>query len=71
MKFTSTETGIEFKKIAKTAKAIDKKQYDALIEALVRRRIQEEEKVQTLNAFFVYRDRHHELQFSIEFEHEL
>lgn len=45
LKFTSTETGIEFKKISKTAKAIDKKLYDGFIEALVRRRVHEEEKV--------------------------
>lgn len=45
IKFTSTETGIEFKKMAKTAKAVDRKQFDGFIEALVRRRVKEEDKV--------------------------
>jgi hypothetical protein len=50
IKFTSTETGIEFKKIAKTAKAIDRKLYDSFIDALIRRKVPEEEKVTEVRA---------------------
>lgn len=37
--FTLTDTGIEFKKVAKTRKALDKKSYDDFLLALVRRKL--------------------------------
>ena len=38
LKFSSTETGIEFKKIAKSSKSINKKDYDLFLESLVKRK---------------------------------
>ena len=38
LKFTSTETGIEFKKIAKSSKSVNKKDYDLFLESLVKRK---------------------------------
>ena len=37
--FTLTDTGIEFKKVAKTRKALDKKPYQDFLEALIRRKL--------------------------------
>lgn len=37
--FTLTDTGIEFKKVAKTRKALDKKSYDDFLLALIRRKL--------------------------------
>jgi hypothetical protein len=39
LKFTSTETGIEFKKVAKSAKSLSKKDYDCFLESLVKRKL--------------------------------
>src|SRR2546430_7583879 len=47
IKFTTTDTGIEFKKAAKTSKALDKQTYETVfLDSLARKKAKDEAQVQ-------------------------